>query len=314
MTICLNPILERIHTIDRLCLGNKNFSDSVAEVPSGFGITAARVITRLGEKVVVCALVGQVLGQVIHRRLQEEGIVVHCVEIQAASRLVSTVFERVTRRSSMVAIDPSPQVSIHELTLFEQTLGKYVAESDLVLIGGSLPDGVPTNTCGKLIRKFKANGKKVILDTRGPALSEAIADVPYMVKLDLEQAKVYIAKKRPNRKEICTLASRLHSNGIEIVAITLGKAGAIVACSEGIMLAVPPTIETVNSYGSGDAFVAGFAVGLVKGKSKGDSIRLATACGTANAMTLLPGHINRGDIESLCSKVEVRGLADWSRQ
>ncbi|MBI2854214.1 MAG: hexose kinase [Chloroflexi bacterium] len=306
--VSFNPVLERVLTVHKFRVGDKNYCDTVSEVPSGFGITAARVINKLGEKVEVCSLLGQTSGELIRKKLLKERIPCHYFEIKEASRFVATVFDEFERQSTMVAIDPSPQVTLEEMAGFQQVLNQCVVKSDLILIGGSLPKGLPDDTYMRLVKKFKAVGKKVILDTSGQGLNLSPAGSPFMLKMNLTEARACSGQKLENQNEIRAFGSSLHSRGVDIVAITLGKAGAIAVCSRGTVVAVPPRIEAVNGYGSGDAFVAGFAVGLVRGKPIDECIWLATSCGVANALTLLPGQVHTRTIKKLYPRIEVRWL------
>jgi fructose-1-phosphate kinase PfkB-like protein len=62
----------------------------------------------------------------------------------------------------------------------------------------------------------------------------------------------------------------------------------------------PPRVQTKNPVGSGDAMMAGIAVGLVRGQSVLEAVRFGAACGAANAMTAVPGFIQTADVRRLC--------------
>jgi fructose-1-phosphate kinase PfkB-like protein len=62
----------------------------------------------------------------------------------------------------------------------------------------------------------------------------------------------------------------------------------------------PPPVQTKNPIGSGDAMMAGIAVGLVRGQSILEAVRFGAACGAANAMTAAPGFVRTVDVRRLC--------------
>ena len=82
--------------------------------------------------------------------------------------------------------------------------------------------------------------------------------------------------------------------------------GAIVSRGGERFQVLPPTIREVNPVGSGDALVAGFAIGLAEGTSLQDMARVACAMGTANAMSWDIGHFTRDEVERIVSSVSVR--------
>jgi tagatose 6-phosphate kinase len=62
----------------------------------------------------------------------------------------------------------------------------------------------------------------------------------------------------------------------------------------------PPRVQTKNPIGSGDAMMAGIAVGLVRGQPILEAVRFGAACGAANAMTAEPGFVRMRDVQRLC--------------
>jgi fructose-1-phosphate kinase PfkB-like protein len=68
---------------------------------------------------------------------------------------------------------------------------------------------------------------------------------------------------------------------------------------------IPPAIKPVSPIGSGDSFAGGFAVALARGTEPIEAARLGVACGTANALTLQAGFLNRDEVERLQQLVRV---------
>ena len=97
-----------------------------------------------------------------------------------------------------------------------------------------------------------------------------------------------------------------HGKGSALVVLSLGKDGAFVSRGNERFHAVPPTIREVNPVGSGDALVAGFAIGLMEDMPLPEMARLAVAAGTANAMNWDIGHFTREQVEEIVRRVEIR--------
>ncbi len=58
-----------------------------------------------------------------------------------------------------------------------------------------------------------------------------------------------------------------------------------------------PEINTINPVGSGDSMVAGFAVSILRKYDLETMLRLAAACGTANAMEAETGRIDIDNVK-----------------
>lgn len=302
-----NPVLERIYRVDSLDYGNRNFSEKVIEIPSASGIVIARVIKVFGKEVLVCGFIGQLIGEIIKERLQQEGIHTYFTTIEDSSRMVVTIIEENKKQQTMV-VDPSPTISETELLRFESGLNRPIEKSDFIIIGGSLPKDIPNDFYARLIKKFKRKGKRVALDSRGDPFFEAIKEKPYMVKFDCGQIEQHTGINKPSLDQVLDFAWRLHVEGIDIVIVSMEEKGTIIAYNKEIVQAIPPKIKTVNLFGSGDAFIAGFTAGILEKRIMTDVIKLAMACALTNAMSIVPGQVNHHDVKKFFDKVKIENL------
>jgi fructose-1-phosphate kinase PfkB-like protein len=115
---------------------------------------------------------------------------------------------------------------------------------------------------------------------------------------------------------ICAACDILR-RGPEAVAITIGAGGAVLVNSAGNWRATTPSIKPVNPVGSGDCFLAGLVAGLSEGRGEAEALRLATACGAANAATMRAGDIEPAQVQRLALEVvvhEARIVRQHSRE
>ena len=98
----------------------------------------------------------------------------------------------------------------------------------------------------------------------------------------------------PNAREACELAgvedaeSALESLAarIETVVVKLGSDGAIARGRGEATRADAPEVDSVDATGAGDSFTAGFLHALGAGRSLGEALRLAVACGSLSTRAL----------------------------
>jgi fructose-1-phosphate kinase PfkB-like protein len=98
--------------------------------------------------------------------------------------------------------------------------------------------------------------------------------------------------------------------GARDVAVSLGAEGIVweAAGAAATLVSPPPMVGIRSTVGCGDAALAGFAVGHVRGLGDEDTLRLAVACGTANCLAESPGLVNPGDVEKLMLQVSIEAL------
>jgi fructose-1-phosphate kinase PfkB-like protein len=69
-----------------------------------------------------------------------------------------------------------------------------------------------------------------------------------------------------------------------------------------------PTLVARNVVGAGDCLLAGLAVGLRRGLTPAETLRLGVACGAAKAQNAETGFMRRADVEALLPKIELRNI------
>lgn len=147
---------------------------------------------------------------------------------------------------------------------------------------------------------------RTLLDASGQALKEAIPAQPYFVKPNKEELEEWAGTELDNDDAILDAAQRLMDAGPLVVAVSLGKDGLLLVSPEGAWRATPPRIEPVNTVGSGDSLVAGFAAGLLQGLTADEVLRLAVGCGTANALTDTVAHVRQADLDRIRPQVTIQ--------
>ena len=87
--------------------------------------------------------------------------------------------------------------------------------------------------------------------------------------------------------------------GAEIVALTLGADGAVLASREGVLRLASPPIHARSAVGTGDAFLGAMVWALANGRKIDHAFAYGVAAGAATAMTPGTEQGSRQDIERL---------------
>jgi 1-phosphofructokinase family hexose kinase len=293
-----NPALDRISTWPPIRLGEVNRAASVTVAPGGKGFNVARAVIRLGSAAASYGFLGGRVGDALRDQIVAEGVIDRHIEIGAGTRVCFIVVEQDVPRTTVLN-EPGPQVSEAETERLLATIAEDVSPSDLLIVAGSLPDSVDPSVVSQVVGIGRAAGARTILDIHGPSLRAGIEAQPWMVKvnrdelLDLADAERSDAANLdyPDARTIPEVAARmvaLRARGIDVVVVTLGSDGVLLADASGVFHAAVPQIEVVNPTGSGDLVLAGLAVAIERGQSAREAIALGAACGTAGATHLLP--------------------------
>lgn len=307
LLLCVNPnaAIDKTLVVENFRLNAIHRPIQELALPGGKGCNVARVAKTLGQQPVVTGWVGGHHGQFIEEGLQAEGILTALIHTQVESRDCTSILDAIT--GSMTEIyERGRPVLVGELEAFYANFKEWLAKVAMVTLSGSLPPGVPADFYACLIRMAHEANVPILLDSSGEPLRLGLeAGRPDVVKCNrVELSEVVgqpLEKLEDIQQVIRDFSTRL---GLKVV-ITLGSSGAIAAESGRTWLAQAPHLEAISAVGSGDAFLAGFACGLLESKPFEDVLQLAIAAGSANTLQIGAGRLLLEDVQKLLGQVRV---------
>lgn len=304
LTVTLNAAIDKRYVVENFKPGNVNRVKECSYSAGGKGLNVSRVAVIAGEEVTATGFVGGHAGNYIVEVLEGQNINSDFVHISGESRSCINIYNEASQTQTEF-LEPGVFVTDDNK---EEMLKKYidlVDECSVVAISGSVPKGVDSQIYKDMIRIAKQHNKKIILDTSGTLLQESIEAKPTMIKPNMDEIKMLTGKELSSQEDIIHAAVSLQKSGIEVVVISCGSDGSLIACNEGVYRAIVPKIEAVNTVGCGDSMIAGFAVGFSRGMSMEETIKLASAISAANAMRMETGFFIKKDMQELLPQIKV---------
>ncbi len=282
--VAANTSIDRFHEVGHLAPGAIHRPDRVVAVPGGKGLNAARAAALLGADVVVAGIAGGRAGEWIADRLADLGIRASLIRSVGETRTCLSVLDR-SDGSLTEFYEPGQAIGADTWAALEEAIKDHIATGELgtVTMSGSLPPGAPVDGYARIVRMAADAGIPVIVDAHGPALDHAIAAGPSVVKINAAEAGAPSAAD----PGVVPAARAILARGARSVVVTLGSEGAIAVDDSGAWRLVGPPARGAYPVGSGDAFLAGLAMGTVDGLGLVDAARHGIAAGYANAQ--LPG-------------------------
>jgi 6-phosphofructokinase 2 len=306
-TVTLNPSLDKTVTVEGLVIDEANRWTSLRRDPGGKGINVSRVLHELGNETIAYGFIGGIDGQILEHLLGEQGVPHDFTPINGQIRSNFIITNLKTRRQTRIDA-PGPHVSRDELEDLVGKLTHIKPKPDFLVLAGSVPPGVPDDIYTQLIEEAKKHGVKTVLDSDDEWLKEGIKAKPNVIKPNVHETEELLGEKLRDEAAIIQALRTLVTQGIEVVAISRGKDGLIVANGGKILKVIPPQVEIRSTVGAGDSAVAGLVLKLSQGDGIEEACRLAVAAGTA--ATLTPGTelCRRQDVERLLPQVKVENL------
>jgi tagatose 6-phosphate kinase len=306
-TVTLNAAIDKTYFLNSFPLGKVSRAQTMRVNPGGKGLNVARVAGQLGQPVLATGFVGGYNGRFIMDELNRQGIAHDFVQVEGESRLCLNMID-LSNRSSTEVLEPGPEITVEQVEEMKRKIRQLAAKSAIVALSGSVPRGTPTSIYAELITIAKAEGARVFLDASGDALMAGIAAVPEMIKPNEDEVERIIGKKLEREEDLFDSVRELMVRGIKRVIVTLGAAGSLAGVDGRLYRIRAPKLNAVNTVGCGDSFVAGMASAVLQGMNVEDSLRLATAAGSANALTEEAGNVRQEDVDALFKQTVIERL------
>ena len=309
-TVTLNPSLDEWMHLPLLRVGVLNRATNFARYPGGKGINVSRVVHELGGHTVAYALAGGEDGLILRELMNRMRIPHEFVTLAGTTRnnyKIRTEAPRVLTEINTAG----PRVSLSTLRALQHRVLRRAPRPACVALCGSLPPGAPPALYQQWIRMLRRRGIPAVLDASGDALRYGLAARPWLIKPNRQEAEELLHMRLTRMSSVIQAARRLVAYGPEIVIVSLGRDGALMACAlpRGIWKATPPSVAVDSAVGSGDSLVGGFLVGWSTRRPLLEAFRLGIACGAASAMTSGTELCHRRDVQRLLPRVKIQRIA-----
>lgn len=303
LVVNLNPSVDKRYEIEDIKKNTVTRARKVQNTAGGKGIHVASVATTLHEDCIVTGFLGGKSGKFIENELDEKNVKYDFVKVNGETRECLALIADDTSETEI--LEPGPVISVREQGMFFDKYYKLLEKCSFVVASGSVPRNIPEDFYKRLCEAANYKGKKFLLDTSGNLLLEGIKGKPYFIKPNKEEIENLTGRKIVSNYDVINEIKIFQNMGIPFVAISLGDKGSIVGYNGRFYKVKSPQIKLENAIGSGDSYVAGIAIGLERGYSIEETLKLASACGSANAMEKETGFVRESFVNNLKEKVSV---------
>ena len=281
MILCItpNPAVDRTLVVPQIRVGAIARATRSIVAAGGKGLNVARVAHTLGGTVTCAGFLGGHSGRLLADLAEQAGLAGAWTWIDGETRTCVIVVEP-NGHDATVFNENGPPVTPSDWRRLHAQASEAAQSADVICLSGSLPPGSDPRDYADLLAALRPIGRPIWADTSGAALAAALTVAGIGIKV----------------------------NGEEAGAI-LGAAGAVLAGAGGSWHAQPPPVRIISTVGSGDAFLAGLAVGLTQAAPPAEALRRAVAAGSANALSIGGGTIDRAQYDDLVARTTISVIA-----
>ena len=305
ITVTFNPAIDKSTSVAVLIPEKKLKCALPVYEPGGGGINVARAIKKLGGQAVAVYLAGGYSGKTFTQLLTDELVDSIVTETRESTRENLIVLETASNQQYRFGM-PGPTIREPEWQACLNSI-ENIQDVEYIVASGSLPQGVPTDIFARIAFIARKKNARLIVDTSGEALKEAVAAGVYLIKPNLGELSMLLGKEELNIELVDDAAKEVIEKGnCEVVVVSMGPAGAMLVTKELALQIMPPAVKRKSTVGAGDSMVAGIVLSLTRNKSLTEAVQYGVACGTAATMNAGTELCRKEDAEHLYKLIQYK--------
>lgn len=300
--LCLNPAIDKLYAIDDFEAGEDYPGQRPLVRIGGKGINVARVLSQLGSRVQLYALLGEE-SEAGFRREMEPHCVCTFISVPGACRTTVNVIDRKNDRETVIT-ESGPQAGEIHVSALMHALQERINPGDIVCCSGSIIAGAPQDIYAQISRLSQKTGARCALDCNAKSLPASLKDAQYMLGKPNERELCALlgVERTSNPDQIAALARRLIPP-YDALVVSMGAQGGIWIDKNIALFARIPPLPVISTVGSGDAAFAGALHALSTGLEPQETLALSMACGAANAMLGKVGSVRLEDVNAIKKQI-----------
>ena len=305
VTLTLNPAIDKSTSVRSIVPDKKLRCKPAKYEPGGGGVNVSRGLIRFGIASTAIYLAGGHSGKFYEELLNEEKVQSLVIPISGRTRENMIVVDESSNLQYRFGM-PGPEIKEAEwkycLQLIEEAKG-----IEYLVVSGSVPNGIPENFFNMLAVVCKKIECRLVVDTSGEPLKQAVKEGVYLLKPNLGELSMLHGVEELREHEAESAAKEIISKGgAEVIVISMGASGAMLVTKDEVYCSTSPTVKKKSTVGAGDSMVAGLVKAISQQWDWMDVLKYGIATGTAT--TLNPGTelFKREDVDSLYEKLKRR--------
>ncbi len=281
ITVTLNPSLDRTIFTHYLAVGYHNTLTETTRLDSGGrGVHISRALHKLGFTTEAVILLGNdAIGAAYRALLDTADFPVHFVRCDGQTRS-NTIILDTGQQNETQLIEESEAKDADSLREIEQLLKQHVTADDIVVFGGTLPHGLPTDTYARLIQTVKNVGAAVALLTHGEPLSLALEQKPDIVLVGQRELETLFNYPVRTPQDVIYTCGKLSERGVGMLIVMQDEDNEpILIKGQRAWMAhfSGQVLRESTTSGLYSAMMAGFLMAYAQDKTLPEALELGTA-------------------------------------
>lgn len=253
-TLTANPAIDMNFYTDTVEPKVVNRTDDINYSANGKGVNVSLTLKHFGVNNVVLGFFGGFTGRYIVDELKKKDLDVRPCWVEGATR-INTFISNNSSEYKFVNCGPTVNKEV-QLELLDEIDSSI--DCDVLVISGSLPNGVSLSYYDDLLNLCKSKGIDVVLDISSPKLKDLLKYKPLLIKPNDEEIKEIFGVDLDTEEDIKGVLKMLNVAGAKNILLTLGSKGMYFYNGKSAYYCDAPQVELLSSACAGDACLGSF--------------------------------------------------------
>ena len=304
LTLTINPLLERRYIYSDLFYGRTNRNGKEELTAGGKGINVSRQLNKMNIENLSFTFLGGTNGKLLKDLLSKEKINFTSIRTESETRDAALIFNE-SDSSLTTCFGGNAIITQKETDEFKIKLEKIIQNSEIVVFSGSSPCSVTDSIFPFGIETANKYDKISVCDTYGNHLNNCINARPTIIHNNISELEKSLNISLKNKNEILEFLEHLYKLGIKQSFVTNGSKKTYSSNFDFKYEIDNPSIDAIDSTGSGDSFTAGIVYGLHNNLPYEETLTLASALGVANAQKFDTCKVSREEVEYIRPQIKI---------
>lgn len=311
ISVTANPAIDlTIHASDWK-RGIVNRGQKIDKTAGGKGLTVAINLRDAGIDASVTGWMGARNDSTFVTTFAEHHLDDHFIRIPGDTRRCIKIIDNSTGETTDINM-PGLAIPEQARTQLVDYLDANLSRDAVLVMGGSLPQAIEEDFYARMVARFRARCRCVVVDTSdGPLKATMQAEVlPHVIKPNIHELSEFCGHSVEDDADVVAIAREFIDRGVALAVVSMGSRGAWFVNRATALHAAPPRVKVMSTVGAGDAMVAGIVRGIILGHDLDQMARTATAYSAYNIQHMGTCLRDRARIVTLKSQVVISQLPE----
>src|SRR5207253_1363542 len=213
VTVTLSPAIDQTLSIPGFAAGRVNRVAESRSHAGGKGVNVACFLADLGVKVAATGFLGAENRALFEASFERRGIADRFVTLEGCTRVGLKIVDDQTGRTTDINF-PGLAPAREELADLFERIADLAGPGGWFVLSGSVPAGVAVGVYAEMIERIHERGGRVVLDTSGVPLREALVSAPEVMKPNVEELGQLVGRPLATPADIRAAAESLLARGV----------------------------------------------------------------------------------------------------